>query len=67
MRQARLIIDGYRLAAPDRIAFVARMIEFAIRSACEEVVVCGIGPTTRVQPRTMSDSVGGHVAGAGAA
>ena len=47
MRQARLIIDGYGLAARDRIGFVARMIEFAVPSAREEAVVCGVGPTTQ--------------------
>jgi hypothetical protein len=46
VRQARLILDGYRLAAGDRIGFVARMIEFAVRSAREEAVVCDVGPTT---------------------
>lgn len=64
-RQGRLILDGYRLAARGRIGFVERMIEFAVRSAREEAVVCGVGPTTQNPAQNGFPTLGGHVAGAG--
>jgi hypothetical protein len=36
--QARLILDGYELDRAERVGFVDRMIEFAIRSAREEAI-----------------------------
>jgi thiamine kinase-like enzyme len=36
--QARLILDGYGLERSDRVGFVDRMIEFAIRSTREEAI-----------------------------
>ena len=45
-RQAQLLLDGYGLAATDRVGFVTRMIEFAVRSVRDEALACGVTPTT---------------------
>jgi thiamine kinase-like enzyme len=45
-RQARLIADGYRLSPSDRVDFVDRMIQLAIRSAREEAVRYDVAPPT---------------------
>lgn len=45
-RRARLVLDGYKLAAPERSGFVDRMIEFAVQSARDEAIVCKVKPTT---------------------
>jgi len=45
-RRARLVLDGYELPAAERAGFVDRMIEFAVRSARDEAIVCGVTPTT---------------------
>ena len=44
MRQCALILDGYRLEPADRVGFVDRMIEFAIRSARDEAEVHHVTP-----------------------
>ena len=44
MRQSALILDGYRLEPADRVGFVDRMIEFAIRSARDEAEVHHVTP-----------------------
>jgi hypothetical protein len=46
-RQGRLLLDGYGLASRDRIGLVARMIEWAVRTAREEAIVCGVTPDSR--------------------
>ncbi|HEX4868763.1 MAG TPA: phosphotransferase, partial [Acidimicrobiales bacterium] len=45
-RGARLVLDGYELPAAERAGFVDCMIEFAVRSARDEAIVCGVTPTT---------------------
>lgn len=45
-RQLRLVVDGYGLARADRVGFVDRMIEFALRSARDEAVEHRVGPGT---------------------
>ncbi|MET0420966.1 MAG: hypothetical protein ABW073_04630 [Acidimicrobiia bacterium] len=42
--QARLLLDGYRLPARDRTDIVPRMIEWAVRTAREEAIVCEVTP-----------------------
>ena len=44
--QARLILDAYGLDSADRVGFVDRMIEFAIRSTREEAVNCNVGSSS---------------------
>jgi len=46
-RQARVLLDGYRLAARDRARLVERMIEWAVRTAREEAIVCDVTPDTQ--------------------
>lgn len=43
-RQLRLVLDGYGLDRADRVGFVDRMIEFAVRSARDEAVGYRVGP-----------------------
>ncbi len=43
-RQARLIVDGYGLAAGDRVGFVDKMIALAVHEARAEAVAHDIGP-----------------------
>ena len=45
-RQAAVLLDGYGLARADRVGFVDRMIEFAIRAARDEAVSSQVGPET---------------------
>lgn len=45
-RGAGLVLDGYELPAAERAGFVDCMIEFAVRSARDEAIVCGVTPTT---------------------
>lgn len=45
-RQARVLLDGYRLAARDRARLVERMIEWAVQTAREEAIVRGVKPDT---------------------
>ena len=45
-RQAAIVLDGYGLPGVDRVGFVDRMIEFAIRSARDEAVSSRVGPDT---------------------
>ena len=44
--QTRVLLDGYGVASRDRAAFVSRMIEWAVRSAREEAIVCEVTPTS---------------------
>jgi hypothetical protein len=44
--QARLILDGYGLANSDRVGFVDRMINLAVRSAREEAIEFDVVPDT---------------------
>jgi hypothetical protein len=50
--QCALIVDGYGLSAADRVGFVDKMIEFAIRSARDEAIVHHVSPDT---PSPASD------------
>ncbi|MEO5725133.1 MAG: phosphotransferase [Ilumatobacteraceae bacterium] len=45
-RQLGMILDGYGLARPDRVGFVDKLIEFAIRSARDEAINYRVGPDT---------------------
>jgi hypothetical protein len=45
-RQMALIVDGYELARGERIGFVDKMIEVAIRSARDEAVEYDVSPRT---------------------
>lgn len=45
-RQARAMLDGYRLAARDRVRLVERMIEWVVRTAREEAIVHGVKTDT---------------------
>ena len=45
-RQLALIVDGYGLDRAGRAGLVDRMVEFAIRSARQEVIDHGVGPAT---------------------
>jgi hypothetical protein len=45
-RQLGLLLDGYRLERADRIGFVDRMIEMAVRSAREDAIEHAVGPET---------------------
>ncbi len=45
-RQARVLLDGFRLAVRDRARLVERMIELVVRTAREEAIVCGVKPDT---------------------
>ena len=45
-RQVRLIVDGYGLDPSERVGFVDRMIEFAIRSAREEAADYHVAPSS---------------------
>ena len=45
-RQLRLLVDGYGLERADRVGFVDRLIELAIRCAREEAVELHVGPDT---------------------
>lgn len=45
-RQLGLVLDGYELTKWDRVGFVDKLIEFAIRSAREEAAGYGVGPDT---------------------
>jgi thiamine kinase-like enzyme len=51
MRQVRIVADAYGLAAADRRELAGRIIEFAARSAANEVVEQQITPDTRYAPR----------------
>ncbi|WEX74015.1 phosphotransferase [Sinorhizobium numidicum] len=51
MRQVRILADGYRLAAKDRHRLGYRIIEFAARSAANEVIEQKITPETENAPR----------------
>ena len=42
-RQAALILDGYGLARDERVGFVDRLVEMAIRCAREEAIECRVG------------------------
>jgi hypothetical protein len=57
-RRLRLLVDGYGLARPVRLAFLDTMIEFAVRSAAQETVDSGVGPTS-LAPATMAQVGGG--------
>jgi hypothetical protein len=42
-----VLLDGYRLAARDRARLVERMIEWAVRTARDEAIVCDVTPDTQ--------------------
>ena len=46
-RHVRLILDGYELAKAQRVGFVDRMIEFAVRDAAAEAIEAGVKPDTQ--------------------
>ena len=43
-RHLRSIVDGYELPRAQRVGFVDRMIEFAVRDAADEAIEAGITP-----------------------
>lgn len=45
-RQLALIVDGYRLTPVDRVGFVDKLIEFALRSARDEAIIHEVRPDT---------------------
>ncbi len=46
-RHLRLILDGYELPRAQRVGFVDRMIEFAVRDAADEAIQAGVTEETR--------------------
>lgn len=45
-RQIRLFLDGYGLAAAERVGFADKMIEFAVHDARSQAVQAGVTPET---------------------
>ncbi|MEY2478707.1 MAG: hypothetical protein QOG87_4022 [Actinomycetota bacterium] len=45
-QQLRLLVDAYGLERGAREGFVDRMIEFAVHSARDEAIICGVTPDT---------------------
>jgi hypothetical protein len=46
--QVRLLLDGYGLPGAERVGFVDKLIEFAVRAARAEAVDAGVTPDTAV-------------------